>query len=145
MIIVVILIGIIATMGFPRMRVALQKSNVRSTRVALAGLTATARAAAVQRGCRSAVHFTSGAAGTGRAWVTACPRLKAGAGTVDTLGGVDQLASRYSVTLTATRDSVQYNARGLNMDFQNTVIRVQGAISAAYDSTMINQLGKVVH
>lgn len=144
MLIVVILIGIVATMGFPRMRAALQKSNVRSTRVALAGLTAMARAAAVQRGCKGTVHFRAGAAGTGRAWVTACPRTKPGAGTVDTLGAVEQLASRYNVTITPTRDSVQFNPRGLNMDFVTTVVRIQGAIASAKDSTLINQLGKVV-
>jgi Tfp pilus assembly protein FimT len=143
MIIVVILIGLITMIGFPRMRAALQKSNVRSTRVALAGLTSIARAAAVQRGCRAAVHFRTGASGVGRSWVTACPRTKAGAGTVDTLGGVEQLATRYSVTLTTTRDSVQFNPRGLNMDFLQTVVRVQGAIAEAKDSTVINQVGKV--
>jgi len=143
MIIVVILIGIVASLGFPRIRTAVQKTNVRSTRVFLAGATATARAAAIQRGCRGVVHFTSGAAGT--VWVTACPRMAAGAGTVDTLGAVEQLASRYSVTLTATRDSVQFNPRGLNMDYLMTVVRVQGASVVASDSTVINQIGKVVH
>lgn len=145
MLIVVIIIGMVAMVGFPRVRTALQKSNVRATRVALVGLTSLARAAAVQRGCRAAVHFQTGAAGTGRSWVTACPRTAAGAGTVDTLGAVEQLASRYSVTLTTTRDSVQFNPRGLNMDYQIAVIRVQGAIRVAYDSTVINPVGKVVH
>ena len=143
MLMVVILIGIVTALGFPRIRTAVQKTNVRSTRVYLAAATATARAAAVQRGCRGVVHFTSGASGT--VWVTACPRMKAGAGTVDTLGAVEQLAARYSVTLTATRDSIQFNPRGLNMDFLVTTVRVQGASAVAKDSTVINQIGKVVH
>jgi prepilin-type N-terminal cleavage/methylation domain-containing protein len=143
MLMVVILIGIVAALGFPRIKTAVQKTNVRSTRIFLASATTTARAAAVQRGCRAAVHFTSGVAG--KVWVTACPRMKAGAGTVDTLGAVENLASRYSVTLTATRDSVQFNPRGLNMDFLVTVVKVQGAAAVAKDSTVINQIGKVVH
>jgi len=143
MLMVVILIGIVAALGFPRIKTAVQKTNVRSTRVYLASATTTARAAAVQRGCRGVVHFTSGASGT--VWVTACPRMTAGAGTVDTLGAVEQLASRYSVTLTATRDSIQFNPRGLNMDFLVTVVVVQGASAVTKDSTVINQIGKVVH
>jgi Tfp pilus assembly protein FimT len=143
MLMVVILIGIVAALGFPRIKTAVQKTNVRSSRVFLAAANATARAAAVQRGCRGVVHFTSGA--NGLVWVTACPRMKAGAGTVDTLGAVEKLAARYSVTLTPTRDSIQYNPRGLNMDFLVTVVRVQGAATVAKDSTVINQIGKVVH
>jgi prepilin-type N-terminal cleavage/methylation domain-containing protein len=143
MLMVVILIGIVATLGFPRIKTAMQKANVRSARAFLGGSVATARAAAVQRGCRAVVHFTSGA--SGKVWVTACPRTKAGAGTVDSLDGVELLASRYGVTLTATRDSVQFDPRGLNMDYQLTVVRIQGAATEAKDSAMINQLGKVVH
>jgi prepilin-type N-terminal cleavage/methylation domain-containing protein len=143
MLMVVILIGIVASLGFPRIRTAVQKTNVRSARVFLASATATARAAAVQRGCGAVVHFTSGA--NGLVWVTACPRMKAGAGTVDTLGAVEKLAARYSVTLTPTRDSIRFSPRGLNLDYQVTIIRVQGASTAVKDSTMINQIGKVVH
>jgi prepilin-type N-terminal cleavage/methylation domain-containing protein len=143
MIIVVILIGIVATLGFPRIKTAVQKTNVRSARVFLGGSVATARAAAVQRGCRAVVHFTSGASGL--VWVTACPRIQPGTGTVDTLGAVERLASRYDITLTATRDSIQFDPRGLNMDYQLTVVRIQGAATEVKDSAMINQLGKVVH
>src|SRR3989442_15182596 len=61
--IVMVLIGIIAALGIPRIRDAIQKNNVRSARAAIGTLVAKARGAAVQRGCKSAIHFTAGGAG----------------------------------------------------------------------------------
>ena len=141
MMIVVVVVGILASIGFPKIRVAVDKANVRSTRVFLSTSAATARASAAQRGCRAVVHFTSGANGT--AWVTAC-RMAAGGGTVDTIGAVEQLASRYNVTLTASRDSIQYDPRGLSMDNQPTTVRITGATASGNDSVLVNTVGKVV-
>src|SRR3989442_971631 len=104
LIIVVLIIGVIAAIGFPKIRGTLDKTNVRSARVYLSTQLITARATAVQRGCYAVVHFTSGASGA--IWVTACPRRMPGAGTVDTIGGGEQLADRYHLTPTATRDSL---------------------------------------
>jgi prepilin-type N-terminal cleavage/methylation domain-containing protein len=142
MIIVVVMIGVIAAIGFPRIRRALGKTNVRSARVYLGTAVATARASAVQRGCRAVVHFSSGADAT--VWVTVCPRRNPGAGTIDTVGGVEQLASRYKVTLTPTRDSIQYDPRGLSMDNVSTTVRIEGNVATDRDSVLINTLGKVV-
>src|SRR2546430_6794078 len=65
MVIVVVLIGIIAMIGFPTISKTLDKTNVRSARDALGTLAGTARAAAIQRGCRSVLHFTGNTV-----WVT---------------------------------------------------------------------------
>src|SRR5438552_4788870 len=65
MVIVVVLIGIIAMIGFPKISKTLDKTNVRSARDAVGTLAGTARAAAIQRGCRTALHFTGNTA-----WVT---------------------------------------------------------------------------
>src|SRR2546422_10252822 len=92
--IVMVLIGIIAALGIPRIRDAIQKNNVRGARAALGTLVAKARGAAVQRGCKSAIHFTSGAAGEG--WITAC---KVGnTPPTGTPGGVRPPAGRLSGT-----------------------------------------------
>src|SRR5437899_822027 len=53
--IVIILIGVIAAVGFPKMRDTLDKTNVRSARVAVGTYTVTARSLAVARGCRALV------------------------------------------------------------------------------------------
>ena len=129
---------LIAMFGFPKIRQALDKTNLRSARDAVGTLAATARAASVQRGCRSALHFT---ATPSTVWVTtACPTK------VDTVSGVQDLTKRFKVTLSASRDSVQYDPRGLSMDGfnSNTVVRLTGNVSTNKDSVMINPIGKVV-
>jgi prepilin-type N-terminal cleavage/methylation domain-containing protein len=143
MAIVVIIVGIIAMFGFPKIRTALDKTNVRSARVSISSFAAEARAAAAQRGCRAVIHFLSGA--TSRAWVTACPRQQPGAGsTVDTVAMIDDVAARFSVQMTITRDSVQYDPRGLSMDNVNTIVRFTGNAAGNTDSVVINSLGRVV-
>src|SRR2546428_13137196 len=102
LIIVVLIIGVIAAIGFPKIRGTLDKTNVRSARVYLSTELVTARATAVQRGCYAVGHFTSGASGA--IWVTACPRRMPGAGTGDTIGGGGQLAGPPQRPPTPTRD-----------------------------------------
>jgi len=138
MVIVVVLIGLIAMTGFLKISKMLDKTNVRSARDAVGTLAATARAAAIQRGCRSALHFT---ASPSTVWVTtACPAK------LDTVSGVQNLTTRFKVTLAASRDSVQYDPRGLSMDGfnSNTVVRLTGSVATNKDSVMINPIGKVV-
>jgi prepilin-type N-terminal cleavage/methylation domain-containing protein len=142
MLIVIALMGVIALFGFPRIRRTLDKINVRSARVFLGVAVATARAAAVQRGCLAVVHFASGA--TGKVWVTACPRSSPGAGTIDTIGAVEQLSARYNVTLTANVDSIRYDPRGLSMDNSDVMVRVVGNTTFGHDSLLVNRIGKVV-
>ena len=138
MIIVVAIIGIIALIGFPKISKTLDKTNVRSARDAVGTLAATARAAAIQRGCRGVLHFT---ASPSTVWVTtACPTK------LDTVSGVLNLTTQFSVTLSPSRDSVQYDPRGLSMDgfASNTVVRLTGKATTNQDSVMINPIGKVV-
>src|SRR3989454_8112509 len=121
MIIVVAIIGIIALIGFPKISKTLDKTNVRSARDAVGTLAGTARPAAIQRGCRSVLHLTGNTV-----WVTtACPT------TVDTISGVQDLYALFKVTMSASRDSVQYDPRGLSMDAfpSNTVARLTGRVT----------------
>jgi len=135
--IVMILIGVVSALMFPRLRGAFDKTNVHGARAAVGTLAAKARAAAVARGCSSAINFTSGVDGT--VWVTVC---KVNVSGTDTLGGVEHLASRFGVTLTASRASVTYAPSGVSFDNVVTILRLSsGTVS---DSVMINQVGKVV-
>jgi len=142
MILVMTIMGLLTAMGFPEMRHALDKADVRAARADVTTFTALARAAAVQRGCRSVLHLASGA--DSRVWVTACPRYLPGAGTVDTVVPIDDIRSRYHVSLTATDDSVQFDPRGLRVDYRTTVVRFSGAAASNADSVTINSLGKAV-
>ena len=67
MVIVVVLIGLIAAIGFPKIRQSLDKANVRSARAAVGTLAAMARSAAIQRGCPGVIHFL---ATNATVWVT---------------------------------------------------------------------------
>jgi prepilin-type N-terminal cleavage/methylation domain-containing protein len=136
--IVMVLIGIIASLGIPRIRGAIEKQNVRSARVAASTLVVKARAAAIQRGCASAIHFTSGTNGT--VWVTTC---KVNAVGVDTLGGLERLAARYNLTLTASADSVRFMPNGVSLG-NNANIVLRFTSNAVSDSVVINPVGKVV-
>ena len=133
---VIVLMGLMAMLGIPRIRYALQKQNVRSARVATVSHVVKARNAAVQRGCRATVHLRS----SGAIWVTAC--RTAGAG-LDTLGGMDDLHERYGVTLSASRDSVQFDPRGLSLGNQAATVSVSNTVAA--DTVRINAVGRVVH
>ena len=74
--------------------------------------------------------------------MTACSRTNP-APAVDTIGGVEPLASRYRVTLTATRDSIQFDPRGLSMDGVTTTVQIAGAIAGGYDSLDVTKVGQL--
>jgi prepilin-type N-terminal cleavage/methylation domain-containing protein len=135
MIWVIVLMGLLATLGIPRIRDALQKQNVRSARVAAATMVVKARTAAVQRGCRATVHMR----GDGRMWVTVCRATGAG---LDTIGGMDNLLDRFGVTVTPSRDSVQFGPRGVTLGNQAGTVVVSN--SMATDTVTINAVGKVM-
>jgi prepilin-type N-terminal cleavage/methylation domain-containing protein len=132
---VIVLMGLMAALGIPRIRDAVQKQNVRGARIAAVAHVVKARNAAVQRGCLATVHLRN----SGAVWVTACRTTGSG---LDTLGGMDDLYERYGVRLSATRDSVQFDPRGLSLGNQSASIVVANAL--ATDTIMINAVGRVV-
>jgi prepilin-type N-terminal cleavage/methylation domain-containing protein len=136
MIIVIVLIGLIASIGFPRLRQGLEKQNVRSAKALIATLASTARGTAVQRGCSATLNLT-----VDSIWVSACgvnpPAASVQVGTKKVVG------SEFSVTLVPTRASVIYDPRGIATVFQPTTIRVIGP--RYRDSVVINELGRVKH
>ncbi len=134
MIVVVILIGIIATIGFPRLRDGLEKQNVRSAKALIATLAATARGAAIQRGCSATLNLT-----VDSIWVSACgvnpPAASVQVGTKKLVG------DDFSVTLSSTAASVVYDPRGISTVFQPTTVYVTGPNYS--DSVVINEVGRV--
>jgi prepilin-type N-terminal cleavage/methylation domain-containing protein len=134
MIIVVILIGLIASIGFPRLRRGLEKQNVRSSKALIATMAATARGTAIQRGCSATLNLSGDSI-----WVSACginpPAASVQVGTKKLVG------SEFNVTLSSSRASVVYDPRGIATVFQPTTIRVIGPNYR--DSVVINELGRV--
>lgn len=136
--IVMILIGLIAALGVPRIRDALTKQNVRSARAALGTMVVKARAAAVQRGCAASLQLRSTTA-----WVTACRTNAVGSvATLDTLGGIEQVAARWNVTMTRSTDSIRFDPRGINSQLQQVTVWLQAG--SIRDSLVVNPLGKVI-
>ncbi len=143
--IVMIIIGIIASFGIPRIRDAIQKTNIRAARVGLSLVVVKARQSAIARGCRGVVHITAGSSGT--VWVTVCQLTATGnVGTaVDTLGSVEQLAARYGVSIATTVDSIQYDPRGLSIGYTQAIVRFTASGTSYMDSAVVNPIGKVTH
>jgi prepilin-type N-terminal cleavage/methylation domain-containing protein len=136
MIIVLILIGIIAAIGFPRLRDGLEQQNIRNSKALIATLAATARGTAIQRGCQATLNMT-----VDSIWVTACgvtgnpPPASVQVGTKKLVG------EEFRVTLAPTNAQIVYDPRGLTTQFQPTTIVITGAHYS--DSVVINELGKV--
>src|SRR5712664_3173591 len=131
---VFIVAGLIMAIGFPRLKNGLEKQNIRSWKALIATLAATARGAAIQRGCSATLNMT-----VDSIWVTACgvnpPAASVQVGTKKLVG------DEFSVTLNSTAATVVYDPRGITTQFQTTTIRVIGPNYS--DSVMINEVGRV--
>ena len=132
---VIVLVGIIAALGVPRLRGSLEKQNVRSAKAAVGTLVATARSVAVQRGCPATLNMNADSV-----WVTACG-VNPPAASV-TVGTKKLVASQFGVRLSPTAGTITYDPRGISTVFQTTTVHVIG--TTLQDSVVINQLGKVV-
>ena len=137
MIIVLVIMGLVIAMTLPKIHGVLQKTNVRSARIAFGALASKARAVAVQRGCTATLNFTTGSAGN--VWVTACKVT--GSGT-DTVGTVNPLATRFGTSISSSSSAVQYDPRGISVGNTSYTV-VFTASTGDKDSAMINPLGRV--
>jgi prepilin-type N-terminal cleavage/methylation domain-containing protein len=111
---VVTILGVVALIGFPRMRDGMIRTNVRGARTTLINLLSKARTAATQTNRITLLKIQGN-----NAFVLARPRLgPPGAGSnADTLGAVERLGDIYGVTVTAAIDSVRFDPRGLGTGF----------------------------
>lgn len=135
LLIVVIIIAVLLTIGFPRLQSALEKQNVRSAQAYLATMMATARNAAIQRGCTATLNLT-----VDSAWVNACgvnpPAASVQVGTKKLIG------DDFGITLNPSVAALSYNPRGVTTVVQTVTIKVIGPHFT--DSIMVNSLGRVV-
>jgi Tfp pilus assembly protein FimT len=143
MIIIVIIIGVITAVAFPRLKDGMDKQNRRSMRAALVSYVAMARGSAVSRGCRASVHFVSGP--NSKVWVTACRTSPVGTTARDTLAGPEYTEDRWNHRLQSGKDSITFDARGLRMTMVRTLIRIRTKGDADRDSVVVNELGRVVY
>jgi prepilin-type N-terminal cleavage/methylation domain-containing protein len=147
LIVVMIVVGLVIGISAPRIKDGMEKINVREAKVSMANYVARTRASAIARGCRTVLHMTQGT--TGKVWITSCKTSDVGRSValapVDTVGTVDQIASRYGVNLSSTVDSIAFDRRGISTSFAFSTIKVTGvSYTSVKDSLRVNPIGKVV-
>ena len=134
LLIVIGLTGVILMLAAPRLGRTLARQSVRGARDAVAGMHAKARAAAIQRGTATKLVFS----GNTVLILAEHPVT----GVVDTVGEPADLSSRHGVTVTASRSSLAFDARGLGTEGSATTITVsKGSYS---DQVVINLWGRLV-
>jgi len=136
--VVVVLLGLMAIIAFPRMSAAMVKSDLRAARTTMINLVATARAASVQS---NRVTWIKRAGNT--AYVAATPRVVPLAGsTADTIGSIRNLGSTYSVTMSGA-DSIQFDPRGFGVWAGGGSVQITLSRSSYSETITIDGLGRV--
>jgi prepilin-type N-terminal cleavage/methylation domain-containing protein len=143
--IVVVLLGLIVLIGFPKMIAALGRSELRGARTTMINMVAAARAASVQGNRLTWIKFEGN-----KSLVLARPRAIAAGGAAlspaDTVGVVQDLAKQYGVALTFTAgaDSIRFDPRGFGSWTAGDVSVVLSR--SGHSSTItIDGLGRVRH
>ena len=136
MMIVVVLIGAVTLIGWPKVASGLAKNNLRSSRTTLANMFTKARAFAMQSNRRTAINFNGN-----NVVITASPRTLAGTGTVDSIGAVEKLDGIYGVSLSAPVTSVAFDPRGFgSLGTSRTFVVTR---NSKRDSVIVDGLGRV--
>ena len=102
----IVIVAMLVLIGFPKVSSAMVKTNVRGARTTLANMFTKARTVATQTNRKTRLKFNGN-----QVWIVASPRLLPGAGTVDTIGPVENLNTLYGVTVTSPVDSVTFERR----------------------------------
>ena len=142
--VVVAIIGTMLTIAIRPLTRQRNKANARSARVMVSQGLATARSAAIGRGCVSVLHLNVAATPNGKMWVTSCKATTIGRATtaLDTLGRIDTLSQHFGVTVTGTTDSVRYDSRGFSVNFASAAYGFTGG-PGARDTLTITSMGRV--
>ena len=133
---VVVVAGVILAIGFPRMRDAKIRSDLRSARTTMASMYARARAAAVQTNRVSTMTIN------GNTVVVTVPRVPvAGANTIDTVGAVQNLLTSYGATIAATNNALVVDTRGIGVNGDQVTIRLSR--DGYTDSVVVSRFGRI--
>jgi prepilin-type N-terminal cleavage/methylation domain-containing protein len=137
--IVVVLLGLIVLIGFPKISSAMVQNDVRGARTTVVNMMAKARAAAVQSNRVTWIKIE----GTS-VYVGATPRLVSdGVSTADTVGAVQDLADVYGVAL-AGEDSIQFDPRGFGTGFGADPVDIVLSRGDHSSTITIDGLGRVI-
>lgn len=134
---VVVVAGIMAMFGYPKLQQSLIKANVRNARSQAIALYSQARSAALETGRVARLTF-----GGTAAVVTASPRLvPSPSSTVDTIGAPQNFTQQYGVTVTGSPAAVlTIDPRGLG----SAATTVYFDRAGVRDSMVVSGFGRVV-
>jgi prepilin-type N-terminal cleavage/methylation domain-containing protein len=133
--IVIVVGGLLFLIGLPRLRDAVVRNNVYQARVAVSGLYARARAVSIEQG-RLGYLAKNGNQ------LTVLVRISpTGANWADTVGVVENLNTRYGVTVTATTDTIRFDPRGFGLNANAESIAV--ARDGIADTVFISPFGRI--
>ncbi len=133
-VIVLVLIGSMAAFGFPRLADVWVRQNVRSARNALAGFYAKGRATAIERGAVARVIVENNR--------VRIESINPVTGATVVVGRVEDLGSRYGVTIYPSLDTCVYDPRGVAREVGETVFTItRGTV---VQTLRINALGRVI-
>ncbi len=131
---VVGLVGIVGGIVAPRVSDAVAREKVRSARNAIVTMHTTARATAIQRARTTTVVLRGDSVLIrSRHPVT---------GVEETVETPEDLAARYGVTVTATREELRFDPRGLGAETYPTTIVVASGSHA--DTVTVSAIGRVL-
>ncbi len=134
LVIVIVLIGVMAGLGFPRLGDAMTKQSVRSARTLVVGLLAKTRATAIQRGSRTQLILNNG-----QVTIRSSNPVT---NVTQTVGNVEDLGSRYGVTVQPSSATLTFDARGIGMGTAQTTISItKGAYG---NKIVISPVGRVI-
>ena len=135
--IVVVILGLVVLIGYPKVGAAMVKTDLRSARTTVINLVATARAASVQTNRRTWLKLEGN-----RAYVLARPRQPSIPGSeADTVGRVQDLSTQYKVTITPVLDSIQFDPRGFGVSLADTITLSR---SSHTETVTLDGLGRVI-
>jgi len=134
LLIVIVLIGVMAGFGFPRLGDAITKQSVRSARTLFVGVHAKARATAIQRGSQTQFILAGG-----RITIRSTNPVT---NVAQQVGNVEDLGTRYGVTVQPTNVTLTFDARGIGMETAETTISIT---KGSYGSKIvISPVGRVI-
>lgn len=144
MLLVIAILGFVALLAIRPMRETQQSDRVRAAKVIGATYVVNARTTAINRGCRTTVHFTQG--DTSHVWITSCKLTALGSSTSipDTLAKLDAFAKRLGVTVATSVDSIPFDAQGFAINGATQRFKFTKGSPASVDSFVVSPLGMII-
>ena len=133
MMVAVVVLGAVTTIAFPLMSSGIMRQSVRSAADAIRVMHGRARDHASQRSQPTVIDLKGG--------IVAIRSINPLTGAPDTLGAVQSMPDRFGVTVSATRDSLVFDGRGIGMEGSATRIYLSRGTYA--DTIEISALGRI--